>query len=307
MAAPRFSVVIPAYNAAATIARAIASVHAQSWRAHEIIVVDDGSSDATQRIALDRGATCIRQPNAGPSAARNRGVAAASGDWIAFLDADDWFLPDRLRVHAEMIGADPALDFVVGGFDYADAGDHIVGRSLPNTELGRRLLQQHGEGGRALLDGAGIGAFISQQFSDTRSLSVPRATFSALGGFPLDLRICEDLVFMLRLAAASRRAGVACQSLSVYVVHDGGLIRSDRLRAQTESVRALRGLQREMATAPPPVRAAWRQLLKEAWRDLAYHLAKQGRKADAVAGLLASLRFAPAWRDGRDLLSVLRG
>jgi len=307
--APRFSVVVPAYNAAATLGRTLESVLAQTWPAHEIIVVDDGSSDTTAEVASRWGSriTCIRQANAGPSAARNCGVQAASGDWIAFIDADDWFHPDRLQAHAEMILADPALDFLVAGFDYADVDGRIFDQSLPHSMLGRRLTKLHGARGKATLTTDEIGEFIAQQFSDTRSLSLPRKTFVELGGFPLDLRICEDLVFMIRLCSASRHAGVVCSSLSVYVVHDAGLIRSNRLRAQTESVRALQTLRTELQEAPAPVRRAWQRLLKEAYRDLAYFLAKEGRKGEAMAGLMQSFRFSPSWRDGRDMLSVLKG
>lgn len=307
--APRFSVVIPAYNAAATLARALDSVLAQRWPAHEVIVVDDGSADATAEVAAGFGARvkCVRQANAGPSAARNQGVQAATGEWIAFLDADDWFYPERLQVHAEMVQADPALDFLLAGYDYRDTEGRLIEPSLPASELGRLLLQRHGEGGRAVIEGPEIGAYIADQFSDTRGLSVPRARFLAVGGFPLGLRICEDVVFLLRLCAASRRAGVACRSLAVYLVHEHGLIRSDRLRAQTESVRALRTLDGEMAAAPGPVQAAWRRLVKDTYRDLAYFHSKRGERWPALRALARSARFSPRWRDARDLLSLARG
>lgn len=308
-ASPRFSVVIPAFNAASTLSRAIDSVLEQSYPAHEVIVVDDGSGDETPDVLARYvgRAHYVRQANAGPSAARNRGVAAASGDWIAFLDADDWYYPSRLQSHAEMIAAHPGLDFLVAGFDYRDPQGKQIAASATQTGLGRRLVAEFGPEGRAVMDCSTIGEFIAEQFSDTRGLSVPRAGFTALGGFPVDLKICEDVVFMLRLCAASRRAGVVCASQSVYLVHDNGLIRSDRLRAQTETVRALHTLSTEMMAAPVPIRHAWRRLVKEAHRDWAYHLAKLGRRREALGALVKSLRFSPSWRDGRDLLSILMG
>jgi glycosyltransferase involved in cell wall biosynthesis len=306
---PRFSVVIPAYNAGQTLARALDSVLAQTWPAHEIIVVDDGSSDNTIEALAAYGdrVICSRQKNAGPSAARNRGVEAASGDWIAFLDADDWYYPTRLESHANMITVDPDLDFLVAGFDYRDVAGKLIYSSIEQTPLGRRLLEQSGKDGRTVIEDADIGEFISRQFSDTRCLSLPRKTFLDLGGFPLDLKICEDVVFLIRLCAASHRIGVTCSSQAVYLVHDQGLIRSDRLRAQTETVRALHTLENEMQQAPAAVQHAWQHLLKEAYRNLAYYLAKQGRKREALAGLMKSFRFHPVWRDGRDMLSVLKG
>lgn len=308
-ASPRFSVVIPAYNAGATLTRTLDSVLAQTWPAHEIIVVDDGSSDNTEEVVAAYGdrVTYLRQKNAGPSTARNRGVEAASGEWIAFLDADDWYYPGRLQAHADMIAADPDLDFLVASFDYRDTEGKLIESSIARTPLGRRLLEQIGENGHAVIEGEAIGQFIAQQFSDTRCLTLPRQTFIGLGGFPVDLRICEDVVFLIRLCIASRRVGVACASQAVYLVHDQGLIRSDRLRAQTETVRALHTLENEMPGAPATVQQAWQGLIKQAYRNLAYYLAKQGRKGEALAGLMKSFRFRPSWRDGWDMLSVLKG
>jgi len=89
----KISVVIPAYNAAPHLGATLASVAAQLEAPAEVIVVDDGSTDATAAIAAAAGARVIRQRNAGVSAARNTGVRAASSEWIAFLDADDRWLP----------------------------------------------------------------------------------------------------------------------------------------------------------------------------------------------------------------------
>ena len=311
---PAISVVIPAYNAAATLARALDSVLAQSHAAHEIVVVDDGSADATEAVvagytdsARATPVRYLRQDNAGPSAARNRGVEAATGDWIAFLDADDWYYPERLAHHAKMIEADPALDFLVGSFDYRASDGTLMHASMADSALGRELLAAHGAQGQATIAGDALARYVVEQFSDTRMLTLPRATFIELGGFPLDLRICEDVVFLLRLCARSHRAGVSCEPGAVYLVHDAGLIRSDRLRAQTESVRALRGEAARMQGAPRAIRAAWRRMVKDAYLDLAYYLAKQGRRGEALRSLGRSFAFHPAAADLRQLLSIVRG
>ena len=291
---------------------------AQTRPAHEIVVVDDGSKDATGEVvaryvaadaARDDGPRVryFRQDNAGPSAARNRGVDEARGDWIAFLDADDWYYPGRLMRHAQMIEADPTLDFIVGSFDYRDSQGALLHASMSSSTLGRELLARHGPQGQAAIEGADLGRYIAEQFSDTRMLTVPRSTFVEVGGFPLDLRICEDVVFLLRLCARSRRAGVSCEPGAVYSVHDAGLIRSDRLRAQTESVSALRGQAARMAAAPAAIRSAWRSMVKAAYLDLAYYLAKQGRRGAAVRSLASSFAFHPAAADLRRLVSIVRG
>jgi GT2 family glycosyltransferase len=307
---PRISVVIPAYNAATTIGQAIDSILAQTYPAHEVIVVDDGSADVTGDAVAAYGNRVIylRQENAGPSAARNRGVQQARGEWIAFLDADDWYLPHRLLTHAEMIRDQPALDFLVGSFDYVTSEGQLINPSISGTDFGRSLLKSWGTHGRPTIEGEDIGRFIADQFSDTRCLTLPRSTFLELGGFPLGLRICEDVAFLLRLCAQARQVGVSCQSLAVYTVHEAGLIRSDRLRAQTETVRALLTLAAEMPSAPPPVFQAWHQLVKRAHRNLALHLTKGGRRGAALRSALEAFRFSPALvGDVRFLLSLLRG
>jgi hypothetical protein len=306
---PAISVIIPAYNAAATLSRAIDSVLAQTWPAHEVIVVDDGSTDATAEVVKSYAGRVryVGQDNAGPSAARNQGVAMASGEWIAFLDADDWYYPERLAQHAQMIAADLTLDFLVGDFDYRDNAGALLHASMTTSSFGRELLAQNGEHGQTVIEGAALGRFITEQFSDTRMLTLPRATFLQLGGFPLELRICEDVVFLLRLCASSRRAGVSCTAGAVYSVHDSGLIRSDRLRAQTETVRALRSQAGSMNAAPLPIRAAWKQLVKSAYLNLAYYLAKHGQSSEAILNMVRSFMFSPAIADVRILLSIARG
>src|SRR5437868_527193 len=98
MGKPKFTVIIAVYNGARTIHRAIEPVLAQSLPPYALIVVDDGSTDGTATVvkAFSAAVKYRYQPNAGVSAARNAGAAAANGEWLAFLDADDWYYPDRL-------------------------------------------------------------------------------------------------------------------------------------------------------------------------------------------------------------------
>lgn len=115
------SVVIPAYNAADTISDAIASVLDQSYAVHEIIVVDDGSSDDTAALVRGRfpNVRVETVANGGPSRARNHGLRLATGEWIAFLDADDRWHPDKLQVQMAVAAKEDvqlvAADWVRGG------------------------------------------------------------------------------------------------------------------------------------------------------------------------------------------------
>jgi len=129
----RISVVIPAYNAAATLAETLTSLAAQNRPADEVIVVDDGSSDATARLAERHPLRprLISKQHSGAAMTLNLGVAAATGDYIAFIDADDLWPVDKLRLQAGLLDAHAKIDAVLG---------HVVPFVCPSvsaSEVGR--------------------------------------------------------------------------------------------------------------------------------------------------------------------------
>ena len=312
---PRFSVIIPAYNSAATLARAIESVRAQSWPAHEIIVVDDGSLDATADVARQFGGTVrlIQQPNSGVSVARNAGAAAASGDWLAFLDADDWYAPDRIKLHAEWIAEDASLDFLTGDYEYRDAANTLLGTSMAQHASGRRMLaklalaEPSGTARVVMETPAEIAAFVADHFGDTHTLSVPRVRFVELGGYPTGFKVCEDVHFLTRLVARSRRIGVVCQNLGVYAIHGGSATRRDPVAAQRENVRTLNDLVRLAGRFPLPVRQGVAARMQSARYNLGCALSKSGRRGAAIQAVLPLLTAYPGWTSVRHVLSMLKG
>ena len=127
---PLVSCIVPVFNGERYLAEALDSVLTQTYRRLESIVVNDGSTDGTSEVIAQFGARirCVEQPNSGLAAARNRGIAAAAGDFIAFLDADDLWLPEKISCQMDRFRALVALDVSVTyiqNFWEQEPADHI--------------------------------------------------------------------------------------------------------------------------------------------------------------------------------------
>jgi glycosyltransferase involved in cell wall biosynthesis len=188
------SVIIPTYNRAATLGRAIESVLSQDHRALELIVVDDGSSDATPDLLAsidDPRLRCVRQPNRGVSAARNRGIAEAHGDYIAFLDSDDEWLPGKLSVQVDRLaGSASDVALVIGGLRIVRSGEeHEV------------LPQYEGRVFEALLADNVLLGLCSNAL-------IRREVFETVGGFDESLPAIEDYDLAVRIAHFFRVAAI---------------------------------------------------------------------------------------------------
>lgn len=183
---PQISVVIPVYNRAQTIGRAIDSVLAQELLPEEIIVVDDGSTDNTPE-ALNSylpKIQVVRQGNRGVSAARNRGVAEAHGKWIAFLDSDDEWMPDKLQKQIAFIE------------------QHPISRILQTEERWIRNNMHVNPGKKYSKKSGNIFKYCLKTCIVGPSTVICESTLlTEMGGFDENLPVCEDYDLWLRIAA----------------------------------------------------------------------------------------------------------
>jgi glycosyltransferase involved in cell wall biosynthesis len=309
MSQATFSVIIPNYNNGATLARAIDSVLAQTCAAHEIIVVDDGSSDDSRAVAARYGSriSYIYQQNAGVSAARNLGARSATGTWLAFLDADDIFFPNRLEAHAAWIARDPGIDFLMADQEFRDPDGKLLQHAIGACAAGRALVARHPAQVEIPLVADDFEALVGDGFAEIRTLSLPRARFLDLGGFPLNRKIGEDLYFFIRLLMASSRGGVVNLPLAVYYIYPSSALRKDPVAAQRAFVAMLEALAAEIGTAPAGIRRGLRAKLRQARLSLAYMYLRKGQRREAVAAVAPMLLRTPSVRALRDVASVLRG
>ncbi len=190
--APSFSIIIPVYNGAATIGRAIASALDQTVRALEVVVVDDGSTDDLD-TALDPyegKITLLRKPNGGGASAFNAGVRAASGDFVAMLDADDAYERERIEALAELGAARPDLDLLATDL-YLEIDGRIEGRFSTTTPF--------------VVDDQRAGIF-DRCF--VLAPAIRRERLLAIGGQDEALRIGYDWDCYLRLILGGSKAGV---------------------------------------------------------------------------------------------------
>ena len=200
------SVIIPAYNQAAYLAEAIQSVYAQTFTDWELVVVDDGSTDDTVQVLAgfqDSRISVVNQARKGVSAARNTGVCHSSAPLVTFLDADDLFLPDKLKALHRYLSDHPDVGLVVGGKLWIDS-------------LGRNSGEKAGT-----LTRLDFPELLLTNDIPTSGLMIRREWLERVGGFDESMHTCEDWDLWLRLAAAGCQLSRVKTVVVAYRIHSG--------------------------------------------------------------------------------------
>lgn len=205
------SVVIPAYNAEKYVSRAIDSVLKQTHPADEIIVVDDGSTDNTADIVQGYGEKVryIRQENAGAGAARNRGIEESTCQWIAFLDSDDEWLADNLKLLADVVSGDNKPAWAFGNFFNCDCNTQTRKPAHDIQKAEKRL----GEG--EYFDNFLV-CFAQGFHAWTGSILIRRDVFENVSLFIVDQPRAEDTDMWLRIAYTYPQVGYVKEPMAVY-------------------------------------------------------------------------------------------
>ena len=279
----KVSVIIPVYNQAHYLGSAIQSVLEQTWGDFEVVVVDDGSTDHTRQVVeavSDARVHYIYQGNKGPSGARNTGIRASSGEYVAFLDADDLFLPDKLDSQVTFLDENPAIGLVAGGYFYINHEGAILREQRPWLSF-PSLTFKHW--------------ILGQAFVPTVIL-VRRMWLEQVGLFDERLRTDEDWDLYLRLAHAGCEMRWLERPVCKYRIHasnatknpatmkSGGLAVLDKLFADPTLPDTVRDLQS---------RAQSKVFLEAACRGYA-----GGFVQEAQMDLQQAIKLAPGLLDG---------
>jgi glycosyltransferase involved in cell wall biosynthesis len=211
------SAVIPAYNIGKLVARAIDSVLAQTRRADEIIVVDDGSTDDTADIIKSYGSKVIYiyQENLGLAGARNTGIKAATSQWIALLDGDDEWLPDNLSLQMALLKRNPDLVWSAGNYINCLCNENRRAPDLDPAKV-RRLL-----GGKDYLDDF-FEAYMNDAAGNADTMIIKRRVYEEMGLFNQSMRFTEDTDMWFRMAVHWPKIGYIPDPIAVYHLHRPG-------------------------------------------------------------------------------------
>jgi glycosyltransferase involved in cell wall biosynthesis len=303
-ACPEVSIVIPAYNAAATVGAAVESVLRQSLASTQVIVVDDGSTDATAGVLACYGddITVVRQENGGLASARSAGQAVATGEFIAWLDADDVAVPERLEVQVAVLRAEPEVVVVASDFDAFDDSGKVTPRfarayhgsiAAPGSlgrifgaprvveAAGRRWPYHSGDARRHLVFG---------NFMHPPTVMIRRSAIDRVGPLNGAFAISEDWLYFVELSALGHLAFID-EPLIEYRLSPGQMSRNVRTVLENN----LKALEYVLARNPDlAAREAdkVRRSLGHRHRSLAIHLVDFDRAA-AARHLLEATRLDP--------------
>ncbi len=258
--APRFRVVVPAFNAEATVEDALRSVLAQTCPDFEVVVVDDGSTDGTAervRAVADRRIHLVQQANQGLAGARNTGIRASRARYVSLLDSDDVWLPTYLEEMGKALEAHPDA-----GFAYADAYVFDEDRRAVPRATGRR--NQSSPRRPPATAHAQLRALLERNWV-FGLVTIRRDVLERVGAFDARLRACEDWDLWLRLTAQGHRAVHVPRPLAVYRLRAGSLSRQVELMARSQE-QVLRRVRDELPVPPDVRELAEHRLAQVQWR-----------------------------------------
>jgi glycosyltransferase involved in cell wall biosynthesis len=274
------SVIIPAYNSEDFLREAIESVRGQSLPVSEIIVVDDGSTDRTSEIARGLGVKVIRQQNKGVCAARNVGIRAAVNEWIAFIDQDDLWMPEKIESQWLAVGLHPDVGIVsclMNWFEDESMKRHST-QTLPEVPLPPQ--EPVDDGSVTYIQRVKKELPLSRMLDYTSSVLVRRDLLLSVGMFNESLRQNEDLECFLRVIAQGPLA-IVKKKLVRRRIHTKNVALNDPAGAMTSYHEILGWLREHPQKYPPGAARAYNEVFARALISTGRTLMDEGQMREA--------------------------
>ncbi|WOJ95049.1 glycosyltransferase family A protein [Congregibacter variabilis] len=285
---PLVSVIVPMFNAASTIARAIESIHAQAYVGQiEIVLIDDGSTDRTLEVIHELGVGDYRvyaQANSGASAARRKGVDMCQGDIVTFLDADDMLKPNHIQLHVDALSSSPGCKFSFGfceDIELVHGKYPIVGGLIKDSDKASQII---------------IDTLATLLYDGCFPLSMNIACYKDVALRAMSGRehvlAANDYDFCLRLALQSDGVLVPCKTIEIERFETGITARNGGLQPAFACLAAKEAFllsQRSDET----VKAALSHRIETSWPAGFVHCLWNGYYKMAVLTLFTGIRFAP--------------
>ena len=280
---PLVSVIIPTYNSGRFIAQAVQSVLDQTYRQFEIIIIDDGSTDATRDVLREFNAH-IRycyQENRGPSAARNAGIEIAGGDYICFLDADDTWMPNKLEVQLAFMAKHDDISLV-----FSDMEERDLDKRLPTSFLEKKVFRSNIVSQIPIQDT--FKKLLIENFVLTSTVMARKDCFVKAGLFDESLRVSEDRDLLLRITAYFK---IACIPLVLGKkrAHESNISSSSELTLRCRIAVWDNARRRFPHLAPA---AIVHNLMADAYLQLGYILLAKDHRQEALQAGSQSLTHA---------------
>ncbi len=282
---PRVSVIIPTYNNGRYLAGALQSVFTQTYTDYEVVVVDDGSTDDTKEVVepFEKQVRYLYQANSGIASARNLGISWASGEFIAYLDADDIWYPNKLEKQVGFLDAHPEFGLVHSDVSIIDEHGRMLHFSF-NRETKRSVPR-----GRCLWE------LLDDCHIQILTVVERREWLDRVGGFDETLRTCEDYFHWIMASKSGASFGYIDEPLAKYRRWGGGISSSER-RMHRGVIKILEKLLQDGSLANQYGRAAVDKVVDRLYTlnlDLAYLERVEGRIADARRRLLQIIWTRP--------------
>ncbi|MBD3245485.1 MAG: glycosyltransferase [Candidatus Omnitrophica bacterium] len=296
----KLSIVIPAYNCAETITHTMGSVCVAEALSMEIILINDGSSDDTAKKIrsvqemYEKKIKYIQQDNAGPGAARNAGILASQGAYIAFLDADDLLMPDSLIDRVRFLDENPDVDLVFSDYavqsDTSQDTDSVLEKKRLLSVLGKETHEQRN-----------TGVVFNDQFYKkyldfvpypiwTGTVMMRRAVVEKTGLFRTDVYVGEDRDYWMRVLE-NHRVGYLPRVTAIYHIHAAG-ITQEKIRYHRNRIKTFKPL---LVGRRIDLRKV-KKIIGSEYFFLAYEHYRQNQYLVAKKSFLQSFRYRPHWR-----------